>query len=83
MSFKDIFIYISGSHFCSAEPNHLSIFGSVHYEKHISYLKLLPPFVQQSRTDCAILVGAILVEGIMRNISDFFLIWTSASGDVV
>ena len=57
--------------------------------KDISYLELCWPFVQRSKTICA-----ILVEGIMRNNSvNLFLIWaipvklyeiwTSGSGDVV
>ena len=47
--------------------------------KDISYLELWWPFVQWSRTICA-----ILVEGIMRNDSvNLFGIWASGSGGMV
>ena len=46
--------------------------------KDISYLELCWPFVQRSKTICA-----ILVEGIMRNNSvNSFLIWASGSDGV-
>ena len=82
----------------SVELNHLCNFGRRHPEEQFSEVILKLdlwfrrcclkiyliwsshcPFVQQSRSICA-----ILVENIMRNnFVDFFLIWTSGSGDAV